>query len=113
MSAETDEWQHEVAAMFTRYGPACRWWAVLTVMLGTVSAIIEATVVNVALPEIIRGLNAGVLRLLPYGTEAAGSASINFFPQLGGALGVTLLALIRARTMTRPVPYSPPFQENP
>ncbi|MDP2135328.1 MAG: hypothetical protein Q8J99_17130 [Sulfuritalea sp.] len=42
---------------------------------------------------IIASLNAGALRLLPYGTEAAGSASINFLRQLGSALGVTLRAL--------------------
>ena len=48
---------------------------------------------RVGLGLIIPGLNAGALRLLPHGTEAAGSASINFFRQLGGALGVTLLAL--------------------
>jgi predicted MFS family arabinose efflux permease len=48
---------------------------------------------RIGLGLIIPGLNAGALRLLPYGTEAAGSASINFFRQLGGALGVTLLAL--------------------
>ena len=51
------------------------------------------TVGRVGLGLIIPGLNAGALRLLPYGTEAAGSASINFFRQLGGALGVSLLAL--------------------
>jgi MFS family permease len=48
---------------------------------------------RIGLGLIIPGLNAGALRLLPHGTEAAGSASINFFRQLGGALGVTLLAL--------------------
>ncbi len=48
---------------------------------------------RVGLGLIIPGLNAGALRLLPYGHEAAGSASINFFRQLGGALGVTLIAL--------------------
>ena len=36
--------QQEVNAMFARHGPGYRWWAVLTVMLGTVSAIMEATV---------------------------------------------------------------------
>lgn len=48
---------------------------------------------RVGLGLIIPGLNAGALRLVPYGHEAAGSASINFFRQLGGALGVTLIAL--------------------
>jgi MFS family permease len=48
---------------------------------------------RVGLGLVIPGLNAGALRLLPLGAEAAGSASINFFRQLGGALGVTLLAL--------------------
>lgn len=48
---------------------------------------------RIGLGLIIPGLNAGAMRLLPLGAEAAGSASINFFRQLGGALGVTLLAL--------------------
>ncbi|MBI3095815.1 MAG: DHA2 family efflux MFS transporter permease subunit [Rhodocyclales bacterium] len=78
MSAETDARQREVAAMFDRHGPAYRWWAVLTVMLGTVSAIMEATVVNVALPEIIRVFHVGhdQVQLLSTGFLAATTASM-------------------------------------
>lgn len=64
--------------MFGRHGPAYRWWAVLTVMLGTVSAIMEATVVNVALPEIIRVFHVGhdQVQLLSTGFLAATTASM-------------------------------------
>jgi EmrB/QacA subfamily drug resistance transporter len=78
MSAETDARQREVAAMFDRHGPGYRWWAVLTVMLGTVSAIMEATVVNVALPEIIRVFHIGhdQVQLLSTGFLAATTTSM-------------------------------------
>ncbi|MDP1732880.1 MAG: DHA2 family efflux MFS transporter permease subunit [Sulfuritalea sp.] len=78
MSAETEARQQEVAAMFARHGPSYRWWAVLTVMLGTVSAIMEATVVNVALPEIIRVFHVGhdQVQLLSTGFLAATTASM-------------------------------------
>ena len=78
MSAETDARQEEVAAMFARHGPGYRWWAVLTVMLGTVSAIMEATVVNVALPEIIRvfGVGHDQVQLLSTGFLAATTTSM-------------------------------------
>ncbi len=78
MSAEAEARQQEVAAMFDRHGPGYRWWAVLTVMLGTVSAIMEATVVNVALPEIIRVFQVGhdQVQLLSTGFLAATTASM-------------------------------------
>jgi EmrB/QacA subfamily drug resistance transporter len=78
MSAETEARQQQVAAMFDRHGPGYRWWAVLTVMLGTVSAIMEATVVNVALPEIIRVFHVGhdQVQLLSTGFLAATTASM-------------------------------------
>jgi EmrB/QacA subfamily drug resistance transporter len=78
MSAETESRQQEVAAMFKRHGSGYRWWAVVTVMLGTVSAIMEATVVNVALPEIIRVFHVGhdQVQLLSTGFLAATTASM-------------------------------------
>ncbi|OHC64823.1 MAG: hypothetical protein A2045_00600 [Rhodocyclales bacterium GWA2_65_20] len=78
MSVETKARQQEVAAMFARHGPGYRWWAVVTVMLGTVSAIMEATVVNVALPEIIRVFHVGhdQVQLLSTGFLAATTASM-------------------------------------
>jgi len=51
------------------------------------------TLGRIGLGLIIPGLNAGALRLLPAGAEPAGAAALNFFRQLGGAFGVTLLAL--------------------
>ncbi|MBL8485775.1 MAG: MFS transporter [Rhodocyclaceae bacterium] len=70
--------QAEVAAMFARHGPSYRTWAVVTVMLGTVSAVMEATIVNVALPEIIRAFDLGHdrVQLLSTGFLAATTASM-------------------------------------
>ncbi|MFA6312061.1 MAG: MFS transporter [Sterolibacterium sp.] len=70
--------QAEVAAMFARYGPSYRTWGVVTVMLGTVSAVMEATVVNVAMPEIIRVFQIGHdrVQLLSTGFLAATTASM-------------------------------------
>lgn len=78
MSRESELRQAEVAAMFARHGPGYRWWAVVTVMLGTVSAIMEATVVNVALPDIIRAFGVGhdQVQLLSTGFLAATTASM-------------------------------------
>jgi len=70
--------QEEVAAMFARYGPGYRWWAVVTVMLGTVAAVMEATIANVAMPEIIRVFEIGHdrVQLLSTGFLAATTASM-------------------------------------
>lgn len=78
MGQATQQRQAEVAAMFERHGPGYRWWAVVTVMLGTVSAIMEATVVNVALPDIIRYFHLGhdQVQLLSTGFLAATTASM-------------------------------------
>lgn len=64
--------------MFARHGPGYRGWAVLTVMLATGSAIMEATLVNVALPEIIRIAHRGhdQVQLLSTGFLAATTASL-------------------------------------
>ena len=64
--------------MFARHGPSYRTWAVVTVMLGTVSAVMEATIVNVALPEIIRAFDLGHdrVQLLSTGFLAATTASM-------------------------------------
>jgi len=73
-----------LSAVLMGFSPAQTgfWWLALWVALG-----------RIGLGLVIPGLNAGALRLLDLGHEAAGSASINFFRQLGGALGVTLIAL--------------------
>ena len=78
MIPETDARLAEVAEMFRRHGRGYRWWAVVTVMLGTVSAIMEATIVNVALPDIIRTFEVGhdQVQLLSTGFLAATTASM-------------------------------------
>jgi EmrB/QacA subfamily drug resistance transporter len=42
-----------------RYGPRYRWFATVTVMLGTISAILTTTTVNVAIPDIMGAFGIG------------------------------------------------------
>jgi EmrB/QacA subfamily drug resistance transporter len=65
-AATTDE-------LFARYGPAYRWLATVTVMLGTVSATLTTTSVNVAIPDIMGAFGIGQDRAqwLSTGTLAA------------------------------------------
>ncbi|WP_431688343.1 DHA2 family efflux MFS transporter permease subunit [Hahella sp. NBU794] len=60
-------------ALFDRHGPAYRWLAMLTVMMGTVSAVLTSTIVNVALPDIMNhfSIGQGVAHWLSTGFLAA------------------------------------------
>jgi EmrB/QacA subfamily drug resistance transporter len=42
-----------------RYGPRYRWFATVTVMLGTISAVLTTTTVNVAIPDIMGAFGIG------------------------------------------------------
>lgn len=53
MPSETTE------VLFARYGPRYRWLATVTVMLGTISAVLTTTTVNVALPDIMGAFGIG------------------------------------------------------
>jgi len=46
-------------SLFRRYGPAYRWLATVTVMLGTISAVLTTTSVNVAIPDIMGAFGIG------------------------------------------------------
>ncbi len=45
---------HSVAALQQRFGPRYRWRVLLTVMIGTMAAIMASTIVNVAVPDMSR-----------------------------------------------------------
>ncbi|MCW5576318.1 MAG: DHA2 family efflux MFS transporter permease subunit [Burkholderiales bacterium] len=59
--------------LFARYGPGYRWLATATVMLGTISAVLTTTSVNVAIPDIMGAFGIGQDRAqwLSTGTLAA------------------------------------------
>src|SRR3546814_135110 len=45
--------------LFARFGPAYRWLVTATVMMGTIATILTATIVNVALPDIMGAFGMG------------------------------------------------------
>jgi len=59
--------------LFDRFGPNYRWFATITVMLGTLSAMLTTTIVNVAFPDIMGAFGVGQDRaqLLSTGALAA------------------------------------------
>lgn len=59
--------------MFARYGQSYRWLVTVTVMMGTISTVLAATIVNVALPDIMGafGMGQDKVQLLSTGFLAA------------------------------------------
>lgn len=49
----------EIAELFARHGSRFRWWATFTAMLGTLSMVLASTIVNVAVPAIMREFAIG------------------------------------------------------
>ncbi|MDO6441889.1 DHA2 family efflux MFS transporter permease subunit [Marinobacter sp. 2_MG-2023] len=64
---------NSVANLTARYGPQWRWFALVTVMLGTIATVLSATVVNVALHDIMVefGIGQGQVHWLATGFIAA------------------------------------------
>lgn len=65
--------KHSLEALRDRYGDRWRWLAVATVMLGTMATVLSATIVNVALPDVMAefGLRQGQVHWLATGFIAA------------------------------------------
>ncbi|HPE02824.1 MAG TPA: DHA2 family efflux MFS transporter permease subunit, partial [Burkholderiaceae bacterium] len=70
--------------MQARYGPRYRWYALLTVMLGTMASIMASTIVNVAVPDMSRFFALGQERAqwLSSGFMAAMTLSMPLTPWL-------------------------------
>ena len=50
---------HSLAAMAARYGERYRWRVLLTVMIGSIASIMSSTIVNVAVPDLMRYFSLG------------------------------------------------------
>jgi EmrB/QacA subfamily drug resistance transporter len=48
-----------IEGLFARFGPSYRWLVTATVMMGTIATILTATIVNVALPDIMGAFGMG------------------------------------------------------
>ena len=102
MTSETTE------VLFARYGPRYRWLATITVMLGTISAMLTTTTVNVAIPDIMGAFGIGQERAQWLSTSALAAMTVAMllnawlirrFGQrktFVGALGVFIAALVLA-----------------
>ena len=75
---------HSRAALEQRIGPNYRWYVLLTVMIGTMAAIMASTIINVAVPDISRvfGLGQERAQWLSAGFMAAMTLSMLTTPWL-------------------------------
>jgi EmrB/QacA subfamily drug resistance transporter len=48
-----------IEGLFARFGPSYRWLVTATVMMGTIATILTATIINVALPDIMGAFGMG------------------------------------------------------
>jgi len=63
-------------SLFRRYGPGYRWLATVTVMLGTISAVLTTTSVNVAIPDIMGAFGIGQDRAQWLSTAALAAMTV-------------------------------------
>ena len=67
-----------IRAMFATYGRNYRWYATFTAILGTFSTLLSATIVNVAIPDVMGafGMPANVAQWLATGYLAASTVTM-------------------------------------
>lgn len=75
-----------------RYGHAWRWLATVSVMMGSIAMVLNATIVNVALPDIMRDLQTGMdtAQLVSTGFLAAMTATMLLNAWLVARLGIRM-----------------------
>lgn len=76
-------------SLFERYGPRYKWWAAATVMFGTMSVMLSATIVTVAIPAVMRhfGMSAGEVQWLVTAFVASMTASMMLLDWLVQSFG--------------------------
>ena len=62
--------------LFERYGPRYRWFVTVTVLIGTVSAMVTTTIVNVAIPDIMGAFGIGQDRAQWFMTGALSAMTV-------------------------------------
>ncbi len=55
----SDDRPHSLSAMAARHGPRYRWLVLMTVMVGSIAAIMSSTIVNVAVPDLMAHFHIG------------------------------------------------------
>ncbi len=81
-----------IEGLFARFGPSYRWLVTATVMMGTIATILTATIVNVALPDIMGafGMGQDKAQLLSTGFLAAMTGTMLLNAWMVDAIGPRL-----------------------
>ena len=86
-------------ALFARYGPAYRWLATVTALIAAIAVILSATIVNVAIPDVMGafGISQVEAQWLSTGFLAAMTATMlltDWAQRAFGQRGAILAALV-------------------
>jgi len=86
----------QIDAMFERYGPAYKWYATVTAMTATISVVLSATIVNVAIPAVMGafGISAVQAQWLSTGFLAAMTATMLLSDWANRAFGQRLVTTV-------------------
>ncbi len=96
----------QIDRYFERYGPAYKWFATATIMIATVSVVLSATIVNVAIPAVMGafGISAVQVQWIATGFLAAMTATMlladwtdhafGIRPTMNAAMGVFMIGSV-------------------
>jgi EmrB/QacA subfamily drug resistance transporter len=76
----TDPSPHSLAALSARHGPNYRWKVLATIMLGSIAAVMSSTIVNVAVPDLIRHFALGQERAQWVATAFMAAMTLSMLP---------------------------------
>ncbi|MEP7282096.1 MAG: DHA2 family efflux MFS transporter permease subunit [Rubrivivax sp.] len=71
---------HSLAALTARHGPHYRWKVLATIMLGSIAAIMSSTIVNVAVPDLMRQFTIGQERAQWVATAFMAAMALSMLP---------------------------------
>jgi EmrB/QacA subfamily drug resistance transporter len=71
---------HSLAALSARHGPRYRWKVLATIMIGSIASVMSSTIVNVAVPDLIRQFGIGQERAQWVATAFMAAMTLSMLP---------------------------------
>src|SRR5215471_12309491 len=78
--APTDAQPHSIASLSARHGALYRWKVLATIMIGSIASVMSSTIVNVAVPDLIRQFGIGQERAQWVATAFMAATTLSMLP---------------------------------
>lgn len=76
----SDPAPHSLAALAARHGPKYRWKVLATIMIGSIASVMSSTIVNVAVPDLMRHFSLGQERAQWVATAFMAAMTLSMLP---------------------------------